>query len=142
MLRFVSLAILGATLFAAFNLNAEEYVWGKEHPEAKERLLKIFEKHEGFREALTTLSVEHHSIFTALVDYLAENKEHTVEEFIRKREREDKETGHLQKTHDKYKEGMLAFREWVRDHKDAAVALTRHERELEHLDRVAEKHDR
>ena len=142
MQRVLCLAILGLSLFAASNLRAEDWTWAKDHAEAKERLLKIFEKHAGFREAITEFSAEHHTIFKEMVDFLAEKNDHTVEEFIRLRNKEDKETPHLQKIHEKHREGMADFREWIKDHKDAAVSLTRHEHELEHLDRVAEKRDR
>ena len=142
MLRLLCPMLLGMSLFAANNLHAEDWKWAKEHPEAKEQLLKIFEKHEGFRDAITTYSAEHHGTFKELVEFLAEKREHTVEEFIRDRKKDDEETPHLRKIHEKHREGMADFREWIKDHKDAAVALVHHEHELEHLDHVAEKRDR
>ena len=62
--------------------------------------------------------------------------------FIRARDRADKETPHLERILEKHHEGMDDFREWVKDHKDAALSLTKHEHELEHLEKVAERHDR
>ena len=72
MLRVLCLALLGASLIGATNLMAEDWTWARDHPEARDRLLKIFEKHEGFREAMTTFSIDHHGIFTEMVEYLAE----------------------------------------------------------------------
>jgi hypothetical protein len=142
MLRVLCLLMLGASLVAASGARAEDWTWSKDHPEARERLLKIFEKHEGFREAMTTFSVEHHGIFKEMVEFLAEKGDHTIEKFVRARAREDKETPHLERIREKHKDAMEAFHNWIRDHKEAALALTHHERELEHLERVAEKRDR
>lgn len=137
MLKWSCVLILGLSFIAGRASAAEE--WAVKHPEARARLLKIFEKHAGFREALVEYSIEHHATFASLVDFLAKKHEHTVSEFIRLRDKEDKETPALTKIHEKYKDGFEDFKEFVHDHHDAALALTVNEHELEHLDRVAEK---
>ena len=139
MFRWTCAIMLVASVFAAKGLQAYEWTWGAEHPEAKAALLKIFEKHAGFREALVEYTDEHHAVFKEFVDFLATKRDSTVHEFIKARAKDDKETPHLEKIHEKHAEGMADFREWVHNHKEAAIALTHHEGEIHHLNVVAER---
>ena len=137
MLKWSFVLLLGLAFCTGTTLRAEE--WGVRHPEARARLLKIFEHHAGFREAFVEYTNDHHATFKEMVEFVAKKDEHTVAEFVRLRAKEDKETPALARIHDKYKEAFVEFRDFVHEHKEAALALTEHEREIEKLDRIAEK---
>jgi len=140
MLRLSCVMLLACTFFTASRSQAYEWTWGAEHPEAKVALLKIFEKHSGFREALVEYTDNHHETFKSYVDFLAIRHEGTLNEFVKERIHEEKETPVLRSIHEKYPEGFADFRAWVHEHKEAAIALTHHEGEIHHLEAVAERH--
>ncbi len=141
MVRFGIAVVLGCALFAGATARAEDRSWGERHPEAKARLLKIFENHKGFREAFTEWTSNHHRVFRELTEYLAKDNEHIVAEFIKHREHRDEETLALERIHEKFRDGLAEYRVFVKEHKEAALALVEHEREIEHLDAVARRRD-
>ena len=140
MLKWSFVLVLALSFFAGRAVQAEE--WGVRHPEARARLLKLFEHHPGFREAFVEYTNDHHATFKEMVEFVAKKDEHTVAEFVRLRAKEDKETPALARIHDKYKEAFIELREFIHEHKEAALALTEHEREIEKLDRIAEKREK
>ena len=139
MLRWSCAIALVCSVFAANRAQAYDWTWGEEHPAAKAALLKIFENHRGFREALVEYTDNHHAMFKDLVVFLATRKESTIHEFIKDRAKDEKETPVLKALHEKYVDGFVDFRDWIHDHKDAAIALTNHEGEIHHLEVVAER---
>jgi hypothetical protein len=132
--------ILAGAFFAASSARAES--WGERHPEARARLLKIFENHKGFREAFTEWTSNHHRTFREMTEFLAKNDERNIAEFIRIRERKDEETGVLEKIHEKHRDGLAEYRVFVKEHKEAALALVEHEKEIEHLENVARREEK
>ena len=140
MLRVGFLIALGFALFAGSNALAAES-WGIEHPAAKARLLKLFENHPGFREAFTEWTAKHHKTYREMTEFLAKKDDHVIAEFIRIKERRDEELPALEHIYEKHREGLAEYRVFVKEHKEAALALVEHEHEIEKLEAIARRRD-
>ncbi|HLX64954.1 MAG TPA: hypothetical protein VKX17_27035 [Planctomycetota bacterium] len=140
MIRAGIAIVLGCALFAGSARAAES--WGDRHPEARARLLKIFENHKGFREAFTEWTSNHHKVFREMTEFLVKDNERNIEEFVRHREKKDEETIALERIHEKHRDGLAEYRVFVKEHKEAALALVEHEKEIEHLENVARREEK
>lgn len=96
--------------------------WTHEHSQAHRALLKVFDNHPNFRDKFVEESRDNAGVINEWIAFLAERGDRSTNDFTEKR---GKEARGIKQLHENYAEHVRAFREWIRDHNDAAVALSR-----------------
>lgn len=119
MRHVLSVAVL---LFVAGAAHAADHAerWTFDHPEAHRALLNLFDDKPNFRNKFLDVASEDPGIISKWVVFLAERGDRNTNDFVEKFGREAKG---VKQMHENYAEHVRKFREWVRDHERAAVAL-------------------
>ena len=114
----VAIAVMAASTFAA---DPVEH-WAREHQQAHRALLKVFDGHPNFRDKFIEETRDHAGVINEWISFLAERGDRNTNDFTEKR---GKEARGIKQLHENYGERVRPFREWIRDHNEAAVALAR-----------------
>jgi len=114
----VAIAVLSANTFAADALEK----WTRDHWQAHRALLKVFDGHPNFRDKFAEESRDNTAVINDWILFLADRGDRNTNDFTEKRGREARG---IKQLHENYGEHVRSFREWIRDHNDAAVALAR-----------------
>lgn len=94
--------------------------WTIDNPEAHRALLKLFEDKPNFRGKFLDVAGEDPGIISKWVIFLAERGDRNTNDFV---EKNGKDAKSVKQMHENYAEHVRGFREWIRDHERAAVAL-------------------
>ena len=120
-MRTLAAVVLICAAGTAFGGETAVEHWGHEHWEAHRALLKVVDGKPNFQDKIIEISHEDPGLVNDWIEFLTE-RGRTTEDFIKKH---GKEAHGFKKLLEEYGEHVGKFHEWIRDHKEGALALAR-----------------
>lgn len=117
-MALVAVAVLSVNVFASDAVDR----WTRDHWQAHRALLKVFDGHPNFQDKFAEETRDNAGVINEWINFLADRGDRNTNDFTEKRGREARG---IKQLHENYAEHVRAFREWIRDHNEAAVALAR-----------------
>lgn len=120
-MRKLAVVLICCTAAASFAADSVEK-WARENWQAHRALIKVFDGHPNFRDKFAEETRDNAGVISEWMFFLADRGDRNTNDFVEKR---GKEARGIKQLHENYGEHVRAFREWIRDHNEAAVALAR-----------------
>jgi len=120
-MRTIAIIAVATVAVGSFAADAVEK-WSREHWQAHRALIKVFDGHPNFRDKFAEETRDNAGVISEWMFFLADRGDRNTNDFTEKR---GKEARGIKQLHENYGEHVRSFREWIRDHNEAAVALAR-----------------